>query len=42
MGQDQIKPVTAKLEAVANFPTPVNKKELNELLGNDRVLPKIL
>lgn len=33
VGQRQIKPVSAKLEAVANFPAPNNKRELMHFLG---------
>ena len=33
VGQGQIRPVDAKIEAVANFPIPVNKKQLMRFLG---------
>ena len=33
VGQGQIRPVDAKVEAVANFPIPLNKKQLMEFLG---------
>lgn len=33
VGQGQVRPVDAKVEAVANFPTPASKKELMRFLG---------
>ena len=33
VGQGQIRPVDAKVEAVANFPIPLNKKQLMQFLG---------
>ena len=33
VGQGQVRPVTAKVEAITNFPTPRNRKELMRFLG---------
>ena len=33
VGQGQIKPVDAKVKAVASFPIPSNKKQLMQFLG---------
>ena len=33
VGQGEIKPVSAKVEAIANFPQPVSKKQLMRFLG---------
>ena len=33
VGQDQVKPVEAKVEAVGNFPTPTEKKDGMQFLG---------
>ena len=33
VGQGQVKPVTAKVEAIINYPVPSNKKEIMSFLG---------
>jgi len=33
VGQGQIKPVSAKIQAISNFPVPKNKRELMRFLG---------
>ncbi|KAL0172150.1 hypothetical protein M9458_032461, partial [Cirrhinus mrigala] len=33
VGQGQVKPVSAKVEAIAEFPSPTNKRELRRFLG---------
>lgn len=33
VGQGQVKPVRAKVEAVAKFPSPTNKRKLRHFLG---------
>lgn len=33
VGQGQVKPVRAKVEAVAKFPSPTNKRKLRRFLG---------
>ncbi len=33
VGQGQVKPVSAKVEAIADFPSPTNKRELRRFLG---------
>ena len=33
VGQGQVKPVEAKIEAMVNFPVPTTKKELMRFLG---------
>ena len=33
VGQGQVKPVTAKVKAIINYPVPSNKKELMSFLG---------
>ena len=33
VGQGQVKPVTAKVEAIINYPVPRNKKETMSFLG---------
>ena len=33
MGQGEVKPIDAKVEAISQFPFPKNKKELMQFLG---------
>ena len=33
VGQGEVKPVSAKVEAIANFPRPESKKQLMSFLG---------
>ena len=42
MGQGQVKPVYAKVNAVMSFPNPTNKRETNALSEDGRVLQKVM
>ena len=42
VGHGFVRPISAKIESINNFPSPSNKKELMRFLGNGGILPKIL